>query len=154
MQSWKTLDCFEFGSTIECVSELNGRGYRVSDWISDVSERFVVDTKRYPVDLYKVRVGDIISTNPVELLDFYDALKSEGFNLVTLDNALMCRFMYDEQEKGEWMRFATPLDSMVDSDGVPHLPKLGSALNKYYIETYWSYPKAIFHSHNEFVVSR
>jgi len=35
MESWKTLDCFEFGSTIECVSELKDRGYMVSDWISD-----------------------------------------------------------------------------------------------------------------------
>ena len=41
---------------------------------------------------------------------------------------------------------------MIDTDNVPHLPKLGSALGKYFIETYWSYPKAIFHPHNEFVV--
>ena len=43
---------------------------------------------------------------------------------------------------------------MIDSDGVPHLPKLGKALNKYFIETYWSYPHAIFHPHNEFVVCK
>ena len=61
---------------------------------------------------------------------------------------------YDEQKTGEWLRFATPLDSMIDSDGVPHLPKLGRALNKYFIETYWSYPEAIFHPHNEFVVKK
>ena len=41
---------------------------------------------------------------------------------------------------------------MVDTDGVPHLPKLGKALGKFFIETYWSYPKAIFHPHNEFIV--
>ena len=34
--------------------------------------------------------------------------------------------------------------SMVDSDNVPHLPKLGKALNKFFIETYWAYPGAIF----------
>ena len=28
------------------------------------------------------------------------------------------------------------------------------ALNKLFIETYWSYPKAIFHPHNEFVVMK
>ena len=50
------------------------------------------------------------------------------------------------------VRFATPLNSMVDSDGVPHLPKLGRALGLYFIETYWSYPKAIFHPHNDFVM--
>ena len=41
---------------------------------------------------------------------------------------------------------------MIDSDGVPHLPKLGSALGKLFVETYWSYPKAIFHPHNDFLV--
>ena len=52
------------------------------------------------------------------------------------------------------MRFATPFNSLIDSDGVPHLPKLGKALGKMFIETYWSYPKAIFHPHNEFVVMK
>ena len=41
---------------------------------------------------------------------------------------------------------------MVDVDGIPHLPKIGYGLNKYFIETYWSYPKAIFHPKNDFVV--
>ena len=46
------------------------------------------------------------------------------------------------------------MTSMVDSDNVPHLPKLGKALNKMFIETYWAYPGAIFHPHNEFVVCK
>ena len=51
------------------------------------------------------------------------------------------------------LRFAVPFDSMIDSDGVPHLPKFGKALERYFLETYWSYPDAIFHPHNEFVVA-
>ena len=43
--------------------------------------------------------------------------------------ALICRELYYEQPTGEWLRFATPFNSMVDSDGVSHLPKLGKALN-------------------------
>ena len=65
--------------------------------------------------------------------------------------ALYSRLKYNEQPNGEWLRFATPFDSMIDSDGTPHLPKLGKSLGQYFIETYWSYPKAIFHPHNEFV---
>ena len=49
---------------------------------------------------------------------------------------------------------AVPLDSMIDSDGVPHLPKLGKGLGKLFIETYWSYPGAIFHPHNDFIVKK
>ena len=41
---------------------------------------------------------------------------------------------------------------VVDSDGIPHLPKIGYALNCYFVETYWSYPKAVFHPHNSFIV--
>ena len=57
------------------------------------------------------------------------------------------------QKKGEWIRFATPFYSMIDTDKVPHLPKFGSALGFYFLETYWSYPDAIFHPHNEFVIT-
>ena len=46
------------------------------------------------------------------------------------------------------------MNSLIDSDGVPHLPKLGKALNSFFIETYWSYSRAIFHPHNEFVVMK
>ena len=70
------------------------------------------------------------------------------------DIAIRTRLKYKEQKTGEWLRFATPLKSMIDRDGVPHLPKLGKALGKYFIETYWSYPKAIFFPHNEFVVAK
>ena len=49
---------------------------------------------------------------------------------------------------------AVDFKSMIDSDGVPHLPKLGRALGKNFIETYWSYPGAIFHPHNDFLVMK
>ena len=42
------------------------------------------------------------------------------------------------------------LNSLVDIDGVPHLPKIGKALG-FFLETYWSYPDAIFHPKNEFI---
>ena len=91
---------------------------------------------------------------PTSLDKIYKKILKRNFSLVPPDIALRARFIYKEQKKGEWLRFATPLKSMVDSDNVPHLPKLGKALGKYFIETYWSYPGAIFHPHNEFVVMK
>jgi hypothetical protein len=73
---------------------------------------------------------------------------------VPVDVALRLRLFYKMQKKGEWLRVATNMKSMIDSDNVPHLPKLGAALNKIFIETYWAYSGAIFHPHNEFVVCR
>tara|TARA_B100000959_G_C14946845_1_gene610219 strand:- start:1733 stop:1978 length:246 start_codon:yes stop_codon:yes gene_type:complete len=79
-------------------------------------------------------------------------MNKRGYNLVPPEIAILSRNIYDDQPNGEWLRFATPLNSMIDSDGVPHLPKLGKGLGLFFLETYWSYPKAIFHPHNEFVV--
>ena len=45
-------------------------------------------------------------------------------------------------------------NSMIDNDNIPHLPKLGSALGKLFIETYWSYPDAVFYPHNEFIITK
>ena len=65
--------------------------------------------------------------------------------MVNPELALYLRIIYKKQPTGEWLRIAVPFKSMIDSDGVPHLPKLGRALKKNFLETYWSYPKAVFH---------
>ena len=88
---------------------------------------------------------------PTELEKVYEKAKKINLKLVDPVIALVCRELYLDQPKGEWLRFATPFNSMIDSDGVPHIPKLGKALNLLFIETYWSYPQAIFHPHNEFI---
>ena len=91
---------------------------------------------------------------PVKLKAIYKKLKEKKFKCVSPDIALIARLHYNEQKSGEWLRFATPMKSMIDTDNVPHLPKLGKALGKYFLETYWSYPGAIFHPHNEFIVMK
>ena len=75
-----------------------------------------------------------------------------GFSCVPPDVALVTRFHYEEQPTREWLRFAVPIGSMIDSDGLAHLPKLGKALGAFFIDTYWANPDRIFHPHNEFVV--
>ena len=86
--------------------------------------------------------------------NFYEELLKSGYELVPPELVLVARLNYSEQKTGEWLRFATPMKSMVDTDNVPHLPKFGKALGQYFIETYWSYPGAIFHPHNEFIVMK
>ena len=51
------------------------------------------------------------------------------------------------------VKICNPFHSMIDDDGVLTYQN-GKALGKLFIETYWSYPEAIFHPHNEFVVSK
>ena len=150
---WKTVQGFNYNSVSECISKLKEDGYKVSEWITDVGNKLEVKSHNYPVDLFRVKVSDLGFDSACKLKDIYQELFAKGFNTVSPDIAILTRFLYDEQPNGEWLRIATPFDSMTDSDGIPHLPKLGRGLGMYFIETYWSYRDAIFHPHNEFLVS-
>lgn len=153
---WKILDYQNCKSIKDCLNKNKKNKIYVSPWIEDIiknnKNKFILNKKK--VFLYRVKVRDLGFKKATKLKDIYKKIKQKKFKLVSLDHALMARVLYKEQKTGEWLRFATPFNSMIDSDGVPHLPKLGKALNKYFIETYWSYPRAIFHPHNEFIVCK
>lgn len=153
---WKMLEKPPYATGGEYLAALTERGYRVSDWIIDIVSRTNTVTQTgWPLPLVRVSLASLGFTGPTHLSDFYDAAVGEhgaGFENPSPEVALAVRFLYDEQPTGEWLRIGTKLDAMIDSDGVPHLPKLGKALGRYYIESYWSYPKAVFHPHNEFVL--
>ena len=150
---WKVIDGFNYTSVTECVKDLQAKGYKVSEWILDIAEKLEVQQLVYPIELYRVNASELGFNEAYKLKDIYEEFALKGFGTVSPEIAILTRFLYDEQPNKEWLRIATPLDSMIDSDGVPHLPKLGKGLGMYFIETYWSYPDAIFHPHNEFVVS-
>ena len=134
---WKTVQKFDYNSVSECISKLKEDGYKVSEWITDVGNRLEVKSHNYPVDLFRVKVSDLGFDSACKLKDIYQELFAKGFNTVSPDIAILTRFLYDEQPNGEWLRIATPFDSMTDSDGIPHLPKLGRGLGMYFIETYF-----------------
>ena len=77
------------------------------------------------------KVRDLGFKKATNLKTYTKKLNTKKFKLVSLDHALMARILYKNQKTGEWLRFATPFNSMIDSDGVPHLPKLGKALNRF-----------------------
>jgi len=153
---WKKIYIKKPVNTKLILKRLKSKKYIYSEWIEDIFKNYKANVKKYefPVHLYKIKVRDLKIKKPTNLKNIYKKIKKNGFDLVPPEIALLARFEYKEQKKGEWLRFATPFKSMIDSDGIPHLPKLGRALNKYFIETYWSYPGAIFHPHNEFVVKK
>lgn len=154
---WKKIDLKNFNSIENCLVELKRKRIIISPWIVDIIKnkrnKFIL-YKKNKISLYRIKVQDLGFKKPVELKKIYKKIIQKKFDLVTLDIALVTRIHYKNQKTGEWLRFATPFNSMIDSDNVPHLPKLGKALKRYFIETYWSYPNAIFHPHNEFVVCK
>ena len=154
IEVWKTIENFQFKSCQDGVEKLQDKNYVLSEWIKDIfakPQAAEIDVS-LPVKLLRIKVSDFGYQEPTTLGEFYSKLPENGLGLVSPKAALQSRFIYDEQPVGEWLRFATPILSMVDSDGVPHLPKLGKALGLYFIETYWAYENAVFHPHNEFVV--
>jgi hypothetical protein len=156
MKKWKTIKEIKFKNSIDLVEDLKKKSIKTSEWIDNIfsQKKFEIESIQLPVNLYRVSLKSLGLNKQTELDHVYEIAKLTGFKLVNPILALVSRELYLEQPTGEWLRFATPFDSMIDSDGVSHLPKLGKALNSYFIETYWSYPKAIFHPHNEFVFSR
>lgn len=150
---WKKIKS-KSSSINDLLNKLEKKKIILSPWIIDIfklrKNKIKISNERFY--LYKIKVRNLGFKKATCLKKIYSKIIKKGFDLVPPEIALETRLNYYEQKNGEWLRFATPLKSMIDSDGVPHLPKLGKALGKYFIETYWSYPKAIFHPHNEFVV--
>ncbi len=153
---WKIIEEFDCKNIQKYITELTSKKYILSEWILDVFQDYESKIKvdEFPIILHRIFVKDLGISKPTTLKEIYNGLEKAGFDLVPPELVLIARLNYDEQKTGEWLRFATPFNSLVDSDSVPHLPKLGKALNKFFIETYWSYPEAIFHPHNEFVVKK
>lgn len=156
MKVWKTINPTKFKSCKDIVTNLKKNKINVSPWIENIyslrKNNIKITNKK--VFLFRVKVKNLGFDKPTELKNIYKKIKEQKFYLVTPDIALRTRLQYSEQKTGEWLRFATDFNDLIDSDGVPHLPKLGKALDTLFIETYWSYPKAIFHPHNEFVVMK
>jgi len=153
---WKTLKPKNYKDINQVIRSLKQKKFIISVWIENIAKNKnnKISITNKEVHLYRVRVSALGFSRPTTLDKIYTKFKKKGFLCVPPDIALRARFFYNEQKTGEWLRFATPMNSMIDSDKVPHLPKLGKALGKYFIETYWSYPKAVFHPHNEFVVMK
>lgn len=156
IENWKKIESYDYSNALECVNDLTKKGYVVSLWIDDVAQRLKYNPQdyKYPVSLARLSVESLGFTKPTTLQSIYDAFLQHNLSCVPPHIAIYTRLIYDEQPTGEWLRIAVPMSSMVDSDGVPHLPKLGRALGRYFIETYWAYSGAIFHPKNEFVVMR
>ena len=155
LKPWKIIDRIPFKDTDECLKFLKKKKYILSPWISNIFKRknYTFNNFKKPIILFRIKLSDLGFNSPTTLNKFYKKLEGK-FKLVHPAIALYSRNIYTEQKMGEWLRFATPMKSMIDTDGVPHLPKLGKALDCYFIETYWSYPEAIFHPHNEFIVQK
>ena len=77
---------------------------------------------KFPVVLTRVKVSELGVKSATTLKTIYNLLEKNNLKLVNPLVAINARFYYDEQPKGEWLRFGVPFNSMIDSNGIPHLP--------------------------------
>lgn len=152
---WKKINKIKYKNIKECIKDYK-RKYILSDWILDIVQK--IKNHKYDqskkFEIHRIKVSQLGFKKPTELKKIYKKLKLDGYELIEPEIAIYLRDLYKDQPRGEWLRIAIPFNSMIDSDGVPHLPKLGSALGKLFVETYWAYPKAVFHPHNDFLVMK
>ena len=129
---WIKILKFNFYDLKKNQRILNLKNFRTSPWIIDIikKNKFNLEKYKLPINLIKIKVSDLGFKNPVELKLIYKKAQEKGLKLVPPEIAIYSRILYKKRKTGEWIRFATPLHSMIDSDGVPHLPKLGYALKK------------------------
>ena len=153
---WKKIKKSNYKNIKHLLNDLTKKKHVLSPWIINVfnNKKNNISINNQSFNLYKIKVESLGFKKATKLKYIYKKILLNNYDLVSPDLALRARFFYKEQKIGEWLRFATPLNSMIDTDNVPHLPKLGRALKKYFIETYWSYPDAIFHPHNEFIITK
>ena len=112
---WKVIEEFSYGSVIECVYDLEAKGYKVSEWITDIAKNLEVKQHIYPIELFRVKTSDLGFNDACKLKKIYEKFNSEGFSTVSPEIAILTRLLYDEQPNKEWLRIATPLDSMIAS---------------------------------------
>ena len=152
---WKKINKIKFKNINTCVNNFKKK-YILSDWILDICKKIRDHSfdQSQRCEIHRIKVRSLGFKKATKLKNIYKAFKLKGYKPIDPPLAIYLRCLYKNQPRGEWLRIAVPFNSMIDSDGVPHLPKLGSALGKLFIETYWSYPGAIFHPHNDFLVQK
>ena len=153
---WKTIKPSNKKNIKNEILYLKKKGIILSPWIENIfyNKKNNIKLSQKTFKLFRIKVKNLGFKKATTLENIYKRLKKLNYSLVNPDVAIRARLLYKNQKRGEWLRFATPFKSMIDTDGVPHLPKFGGALNKLFIETYWSYKDAIFHPHNEFIVTK
>jgi len=149
---WKKISKIPFKNVDDCLKHLRTKAI-CSEWIEDIfKKRKNKSYAKYKnLEIHRINLKKLGFKKPTTLKKVYSKFKNK-YKTIPPEISLYLRLIYKNQPKGEWLRIAVDFDAMIDSDGVPHLPKLGRALGKNFIETYWSYPGAIFHPHNDFLV--
>lgn len=149
------IQSFDFKNTSSLINKVKKK-FIISPWVINTLNKVKIKKKYdYPIKIIEINLKkDLKIFKPTYLYLIYKRIEKKGYNLIYPEIAIYSCLFLKNNRPGTWSRFATPLRSLIDDDKIPHLPKFGRGLNKNFIETYWAYRKAIFHPHNNFIVTK
>ena len=57
---WKSIEPSNYKNIKQCIIDLKKKGYYVSVWIEDICERNKIKITKDKVNLYKIKVSDLL----------------------------------------------------------------------------------------------
>ena len=127
---FKKIKKIPFKNVDACLRQVKKNSF-TSPWIENIFIKKKIKYSNYKnLEIHRVKLKNLNFKKPTKLKIVYKKFKKLNYELISPEIALYLRLIYKNQPKGEWLRISVPFDSMIDSDGVPHLPKLGRALGK------------------------
>lgn len=149
----KKIKSLKFNSNQKYIVYFRKKRIITSLWIDQILSQKKYDKIKFSskIIIQIISVKELGFSKSTYLKDIYRKALKNGLKLVDPSLSLVIRDNIKKQKKASWIRIAVPLKSMIDRDGIPHLPKLGYALKHNFVETFWAYPKAIFYPHNQFI---
>ena len=73
---WKVIEEFSYGSVIECGEDLEIKGYKASEWITDIAKNLEVKQHKYPIELFRVKTSDLGFNDACKLQEIYEKFYS------------------------------------------------------------------------------
>lgn len=135
------------------LSELISVGIGYSDWILDLASKGVKSPAPGLYQLWAAQGSEFGFEDAFTLESILNRLQWLNFRPAHPAVAFRGRRFYKDKSPGCPARVLGELSSLIDSDGVPHLPKYVCGLGRQHIETYWAWPQATFQPDDVFIVA-
>lgn len=133
---------------------LEKRDVSVTPWVHNIfrdETKLVVCQSKTVI---KVKLSELGLLDATTLQEIRITVKRHGLDWFSNGEALWLITAIRRLAPLNWQRVLVGPSALVDADGIPHLPKLGFALGRFRVDTYYAWESSIFHPHNEFIVKK
>ncbi|HVN26300.1 MAG TPA: hypothetical protein VMT99_01435 [Candidatus Paceibacterota bacterium] len=101
IETWKSVLIGASKSVDDLSKTLENKGFKISDWTSDLLKRTPLAKTLTEIELVLVSVADLGFTERTDLYAFYNRAKEFGLDLVPAEVGPQLRLVYSNQPMGE-----------------------------------------------------